>query len=180
MKVLIISANGFEEAELLVPYYRLKEEGVDVRIAAPSRGRIVGRHGYEIDAELGVDDVRDEDYDALIFPGGSAPAKLRESAAVRNVVRACFAKDKPVGAISHGPKILCTTGVLSGRRSTCCMAEVSELQKSGAQYEDMEAVVDRNLVTARQPADLPAFMRELIKVFRVRQTQQSGVSDLAR
>lgn len=177
MKVLIISANGFEESELLVPYYRFKEEGMEVEIASPSRGRIVGRHGYEIDAGLGVDEVRAEDYGALILPGGSAPAKLRENAAVRNVVRAFFAAGKPVGAICHGPKVLASAGVLAGRRTTCCEAVVPELQKAGAHYEDSEVVVDGNLVTSRQPADLPAFMRELIKKLRAERTQQSGASD---
>ena len=179
MKILIISANGFEESELLVPYYRLKEEGMEVEIASLSRGRIAGKHGYEIDAVMGIDEVHAEDYDALILPGGSAPAKLRESAAVRNVVRAFFADDKPVGAICHGPKVLASAGVLAGRRATCYKAVVPELQKAGAHYEDSEVVLDGNLVTSRQPADLPAFMRELIKKLRARQAQQSGAWDIA-
>jgi len=179
MKVLIISANGFEEAEFLVPYYRFKEEGMDVEIASLSRGRIAGRHGYEIDAGLGIDDVRAEDYDALILPGGSAPAKLRESPAVRNVVRAFFAADKPVGAICHGPKILISAGVLTGRRATCYKTVVPELQSAGAHYQDSEVVVDANLVTSRLPADLPAFMRELIKKLRAWQAQQSDAWDIA-
>lgn len=177
MKILIISANGFEEAELLVPYYRFKEEGMEVEIASPARGRIVGRHGYEIDAGLGVDEVRAEDYEALILPGGSAPAKLRENAAVRNVVRAFFAAGKPVGAICHGPKVLASAGVLAGRRATCYEALAPELQKAGVRYEDSEVVVDGNLVTLRLPADLPAFMREMIKKLRAVRTQRSGAWD---
>lgn len=179
MKVLIISANGFEESELLVPYYRLKEEGVEVEIASLSRGRIVGKHGYEIDAVLGIDEVRADDYAALVLPGGSAPAKLRESAAVRNAVRAFFAADKPVGAICHGPKILASAGVLAARRATCNKAAVSELKQAGAHYENAEVVLDANLVTSRQPADLPAFMRELIKKLRALRAQESGAGDSA-
>lgn len=179
MKVLIITANGFEESELLVPYYRFKEEGMDVKIASLSRGRLVGKHGYEIDAALSADEVRAEDYDALILPGGSAPAKLRDSAAVRNVARAFFAADKPVGAICHGPKILASAGVLTGRRATCYEAVVPELQKAGAHYEDSEVVLDGNLVTSRQPADLPAFMRELMKKLRARQAQPCDAWDIA-
>lgn len=177
MKVLVISANGFEEAELLVPYYRFKEEGMEVEIASPSPGRIVGRHGYEIDARLGIDDVHAEDYDALIVPGGSAPAKLRENAAVRNVVRAFFAADKPVGAICHGPKVLISAGVLAGRRATCYESVVPELQKAGVHYEDSEVVVDGNLVTSRKPADLPAFMRALMKQLRAAPGRQGGPWD---
>jgi protease I len=176
MKILIVSANGFEEAELLVPYYRLKEEGMTVQIASVSHGRIVGRHGYEIDTEHAIDDVHAEDYDALILPGGSAPAKLRENAAVRNLTRAFFAAHKPVGAICHGPKILISAGVLSGRRATCNEAVVAELHKAGVHYEDSEVVVDDNLVTSRQPADLPAFMRELMKKLRAHRSARHAAS----
>ncbi len=73
MKALIISADSFEDSELLVPYYRLKEEGMDVDIASIKKGRIKGKHGYEVKITKSLKDVSPEDYDILILPGGKAP-----------------------------------------------------------------------------------------------------------
>ena len=72
--------------------------------------------------------------------------------------------NKPVAAICHGPQILITAGVLQGRRATCYRSVAGELNESGALYEDEEVVVDGNLVTSRQPSDLPAFMREMVRL----------------
>ena len=71
-----------------------------------------------------------------------------------------------MSAICHGPQILITAGVLKGRHATCYMSVAQEMKESGAHYEDKEVVVDGNLVTSRQPSDLPAFMREMMKIVR--------------
>jgi protease I len=83
---------------------------------------------------------------------------------VQEIVQAFFAAYKPVGAICHGPQILISAGVISGRRATCYQGMAEELQKAGAKYADSEVVVDSRLVTSRQPGDLPAFMRELMRL----------------
>jgi protease I len=79
------------------------------------------------------------------------------------IARSFFTHSKPVAAICHGPQILISAGLLKGRRATCYLSVADELKKAGALYEDQEVVVDANLVTSRQPADLPAFMRETMK-----------------
>ena len=163
MKILIISADGFEDSELLVPYYRFKEEGMTVDIASLEQGKIRGKRGYEVEANLAVDAVRPDDYDALLLPGGQAPETLRKSARVLDVVRNFFQAGKPVSAICHGPQLLISAGVLRGRSATCYKSVASELKEAGVQYRDAEVVVDSNLVTSRQPGDLPAFMRETMK-----------------
>ncbi|RPI60804.1 MAG: type 1 glutamine amidotransferase, partial [Lysobacterales bacterium] len=106
MKVLIVSADGFEDTELLVPWYRFREEGLLVDVASLREGRIKGKHGYEVLANLAIDDVQAADYDALLLPGGWAPEALRRSPRLLEIVREFFAAAKPVFAICHGPEIL--------------------------------------------------------------------------
>ncbi|OGI54686.1 MAG: protease [Candidatus Muproteobacteria bacterium RIFCSPHIGHO2_02_FULL_60_13] len=168
MKVLIISANRFEDSELLVPYYRLREEGITVDIASLTKGFIKGKHDYEIEANIAIADVRPEQYSALVLPGGKAPAALRENKQVLDAVRAFFKAGKPVSAICHGPQILISAGVLQGRTATCYKSVAEELKAAGIDYQEVEVVVDGNLVTSRQPSDLPAFMRETMKKIRSR------------
>jgi len=162
MKVLIISADNFEDTELLVPLYRLQEEGVAVDLASLQRGTIKGKHGYEAEANIAVDEIEPEQYDALLLPGGKAPAALRDEPAVQKAVHHFFSDDKPVAAICHGPQILASAGVLEGRRATCYRSVAPELKESQALYENKAVVVDGNLITSREPADLPYFMREFL------------------
>ena len=163
MKALIISADNFEDSELLVPYYRLKEAGVEVATASLNRGTIKGKHGYEVAVDKPLDEVNADDYAILILPGGAAPALVRKEPKALEIARSFFTHNKPVAAICHGPQILISAGLLQGRRATCYKTVADELKKAGALYEDREVVVDANLVTSRQPADLPAFMRETMK-----------------
>ena len=163
MEALIISADNFEDSELLVPFYRLKEAGVEVTVASMSRGAIKGKHGYDVAVDKTLDEVNPDDYAILILPGGKAPAELRKEPKVLEIARNFIARSKPVAAICHGPQILISAALLQGRHATCYMSVADELKEAGALYEDREVVVDANLVTSRQPADLPAFMRETMK-----------------
>ena len=163
MKALIISAANFEDSELLVPYYRLKEAGVEVKVASLKRGVITGKHGYEVAVDKTLDEVNPDDYAILVLPGGKAPAAVRTVPKALEIARSFFTHSKTVAAICHGPQILISAGLLKGRRATCYISVAEELKKAGALYEDQEVVVDANLITSRQPADLPAFMRETMK-----------------
>lgn len=162
-RVLVISAEQFEDTELLVPYYRLREAGMEVTVASLKKAPITGKHGYRVDVDIAVEDVEPRDYDALVLPGGKAPAALRKDEKVLEAARHFFEAKKPVAAICHGPQVLISAGLMKGRRATCYGSVKGELEKSGARYEDREVVVDENLVTSRQPSDLPAFMRETMR-----------------
>ncbi len=164
MKALIISADNFEDTELLVPYYRFKEAGMEVVVAAPAPGKIRGKHGYEVAVDMTIAEVNPDRYDLLLLPGGKAPETVRKEPGAQDIARRFFAGNKPVAAICHGPQTLVSAGVLKGRRATCYRNVAEELREVGALYEDSEVVVDGNLVTSRQPADLPAFMRETMKL----------------
>jgi len=168
MKALMLSANDFEDSELLVPYYRLLEAGYRVDVAAEKAGVIRGMHGYEVLAVKSFDDVDVKEYTVLILPGGKAPASVRNNSTAIYIARHFFDGNKPVGAICHGPQTLISAGVLQDRRATCYQTVAKELQEAGALYEDREVVVDGRLVTSREPADLPAFMREIMKLLSLR------------
>ena len=146
------------------PYYRLKEAGVEVTVASMNRGAIKGLHGYEVTVDKTLDEVDPDDYAILVLPGGRAPAVLRKEAQALEIARSFFTGGKPVAAICHGPQILISAGLVKGRRATCYKSMAAELKEAGAFYEDREVVVDANLVTSRQPADFPAFLRETMKL----------------
>lgn len=164
MKALIISADGFEDLELLVPYYRLKEENIEVDIASIKKGKIKGIRNYEIEANLSLDEVNPQEYDLLLLPGGKAPEIIRKEKKALYISKYFFEKNKPVGAICHGPQTLISAGLLKGRHATCYKTVVDELKQSGAVYEDKEVVVDGNLITSRMPSDLPFFLREIMRL----------------
>ncbi len=168
MKALIISADNFEDSELLVPYYRLKEERAQVDIASMKKEKIKGKHDYEVEVNKTLKEVNPDDYDILILPGGKAPEAIREEKNAIEIVRHFFKNNKPVSAICHGPQILITAGLLKGRRATCYRSVAQEMKDAEAIYEDKEVVVDGNMVTSRQPSDLPAFMRETMKMLERR------------
>ena len=104
MKALIISADNFEDSELLVPYYRLKEAGVEVTVASLSSGSIKGKHGYDVAVDKTLDEVNPDDYAILILPGGAAPALVRKEPKALEIARSFFTRNKPVAAICHGPQ----------------------------------------------------------------------------
>lgn len=163
MKILILSADHFEDTELTVPLARLREAGMQVDVGSFTVGPIWGKHGERVHANRSFAEIDSEDYDALLLPGGKAPAALRRDAQVLALVREFFRADKPVAAICHGPQVLVSAGVLSGRTATAYRSVADELTAAGAHYRDAEVVVDGNLVTSRTPADLPGFLREFLK-----------------
>lgn len=163
MKGLIVSADKFEDTELLYPYYRLQEEGIEFDLASMKTGEIKGKHGYSVSVEKSLDELDSKNYDFLILPGGKAPAKIRKEGRALELAQHFFAENKPVAAICHGPQILISAGLMDGRTATCYRSVAKELKQAGADYQDQEVVVDGNLITSRQPRDLPAFMRELLR-----------------
>ncbi|ABQ25653.1 type 1 glutamine amidotransferase domain-containing protein [Geotalea uraniireducens] len=167
MKALIISADNFEDSELLVPYYRLKEAGMAVDVASMKSGSIRGKHDYEVAVAKTLDEINPDDYAILILPGGKAPEKIRKETKALEIARSFFAHNKPVAAICHGPQTLISAGLVKGRHATCYRSVAGELKDAGALYEDREVVVDGNLVTSREPSDLPAFMRETMKQLKL-------------
>lgn len=157
--------DGFEDSEFFYPYYRLLEEGFDVDVATDGGDPADGKHGYEAEAELAIEEVDAGDYDLLVLPGGRSPERLRirEPRSVE-VVRDFDDAEKPIAAICHGAQLLMSADVLRGRKATCYWSIRVDLENAGATFRDEPVVVDDNLVTSRHPADLPDFMRETLRV----------------
>lgn len=164
MKALILTANGFEEAELLVPCYRLREEGVPVHIAAPARGRLRGEHGYPIEADRAFGDITPLEHDVLVVPGGRAAETVAEDAAATRSAVWFIEEKRPVGAICHGPLVLAAPGLMEEREATGHPSTAFALRAARIRYVDEEVTTDGEIVTSRRPADLPAVMRELMKL----------------
>lgn len=166
MKVACILAHGFEDSEFKQPYDALKEAGHEVTIVGLEAGATLkGDKGRETaTVERAFADVTPNEFDALFIPGGFSPDRLRAHPVAVDFVKAFFDKNKPVMAICHGPQILIAAGVYKDRRMTAWKTIQSDLRLLGADVVDEEVVVDRNLVTSRQPADIPAFIREGLKV----------------
>lgn len=111
-----------------------------------------------------VGEINPQDYGVIVIPGGRAPEHLRLNEGVLSIVKYFFKKNLPVGAICHGAQVLISAGVVGARRATCWQGMRDDLKAAGAKFEDKEVVVDGNLVTSRMPQDLPAFLRELMKL----------------
>lgn len=159
MRALIISADGFEDVELLEPMKSLQGDGIEVELATPGGVPIHGKQGATVTADRAIERLDPSAYDLLVLPGGKAPAVLRNNLEVLAAVREFFAADKPVAAICHGPQILVSADLVRGRKATAYSAVAPELEQAGADYRDEAVVVDGNLITSRKPADIPAFLR---------------------
>jgi protease I len=162
MRALIVSCDGFEDSELIEPLYQLRAKGVTVDVAAPDAKSIVGKHGRKVAVASTLTAARPEDYDLLIVPGGHAPAELRMRPDAVAIARHFLEAGKPVAAICHGPLLLIATGLLAGRRATCYRDIKQELEMAGVEYQNRQVVKDGNLITSRQPADIPAFMKAIL------------------
>jgi len=164
-KVLMLVHDGVEDREMAYPYYRMQEAGYTVEVVGPERGKThTCARGLPFTADLGPDDVRVDDYAAVIIPGGKAPDYMRLVPRLVEIVREAVARDKVVAAVCHGPQMLIEADVLRGRRATCWASVRTDLKNAGASYTDEPVVVDGNLVTSRMPADLPAFCKATLEV----------------
>ena len=159
--------SGFEDNEFRQPYDALRQAGHEVVIVGLEAGQNVdGYKGIEkgVTVEKSFDQVSPDEFDALLIPGGWSPDRLRAHQAAVVFVRAFFQAGKPIAAICHGPQLFLTAGTFKDHRMTAWKTVQGDLRLAGANVVDEEVVVDRNLVTSRQPSDIPAFIRETRRV----------------
>jgi protease I len=170
MKVACLLANGFEDSEFRQPYDALRQSGHDVVIVGLESGQQVdGYKGTErgVTVERSFSEVSPGDFDALLVPGGHSPDRLRAQQPAVDFVRGFFQTAKPVAAICHGPQLFLTADTFRDHRMTAWKTVQGDLRLAGADVVDEEVVVDRNLVTSRQPSDIPAFIRETLQLLQV-------------
>lgn len=164
--IALLAGKGFEDSELTEPLAAVEAAGGDVIVVSGRIGEFEGKGGTEILADAVVDDVKADEFDGLILPGGVAnPDRLRLNPRAVAFVRDFFTSHKPVAAICHAPWLLIEADVVNGRTLTSWPSLRTDLTNAGATWVDQEVVVDNDLVTSRNPDDLPAFCDRMIKAF---------------
>jgi protease I len=154
----------YQEVELWVPFYRLKEEGAEVKVVGAGGARsYTSKHGYPVTVDVDADAVSAVEFDAVVVPGGYAPDLMRRHEPMVRLVREAAQQGKVVAAICHAGWMLVSAGIVKGRRATSFFSIKDDLVAAGAEWVDAEVVVEGNLITSRKPDDLPAFCREIVK-----------------
>jgi protease I len=166
--VAILTENGFEEVELTSPKKALEDAGATVHIVSPQKDKIKAwdhdHWSIELSVDKNVSDVKAEDYDALMLPGGVLnPDKLRMNKEAVEFAKDFLETGKPVAAICHGPQLLIETGLLEGRDMTSYPSLQTDITNAGANWHDREVIVDNGLVTSRSPKDLEAFNEKMVE-----------------
>ena len=166
-RVAILAENTYEDLELWYPLYRLREAGAEVFVVGSGSAEVyTSKHGYPVKVDAEADVVDAAQFDAVVIPGGYAPDQMRRFPPMIKLVRDAFHQGKVVAAICHAGWMLASADIARGRTLTCYRSIKDDLINAGAQYVDREVVRDGNLVTSRFPADLPAFMREVVKALQ--------------
>lgn len=164
-RIAVLVDQLYQEMEVWYPYYRLKEAGAEVYLVGAEAGKTyASKMGYPAVAEKSYSDLKPEEYDGVIAPGGFAPDYIRRHPAATAFVHEIDKAGKLVAAICHGPWVLCSSRMLQGRKATSFFAIKDDVIHAGAEWVDFEVVVDKNLVTSRKPDDLPAFCIACIDV----------------
>ncbi|GAA0493161.1 general stress protein 18 [Salinibacillus aidingensis] len=166
-KVAVLLTNMFEDVEYTEPAKALREAGHELTVIEKEKGTsVTGKQGEaKVEIDASIDDVKPEDFDALLIPGGFSPDILRDDERFVTFSKHFMDEKKPVFAICHGPQLLITAKTLDGRKATGYKSIQVDLENAGVNFVDEEVVVCCNqLVTSRQPDDIPAFNREALKV----------------
>ena len=165
-RAAVLVEDHYQVLEVWYPYLRLREEGITTVLVGPDKKGYKSKEGYPAEAELSAKDARPDDFDAVIIPGGYAPDMLRRHQEINDFVRKMDTEKKLVAAICHGGWVLVSAGMLKGRKATGFFAIKDDLVNAGAEYLDKEVVVDANLITSRNPYDLPYFCKEIVRFLK--------------
>jgi protease I len=169
-RVAFLATDMVEQVELTEPWKAVEEAGGNPELVSLAEGEIQGFNHYDkadtFTVDRKVEDVSIDDYDALVIPGGVGnPDTMRADEHAVRFVREFFEAGKPLAVICHGPWMLVEADVVRGRRLTSFQSIETDVKNAGGEWEDKEVVVDGNLVTSRDPDDLPEFNKALVELF---------------
>ncbi|SEP94696.1 protease I [Loktanella sp. DSM 29012] len=167
-KILIIATDGFEQSELEFPRDQLRAKGATVHVATLDGQPIKGWEGDDwgdtAEADLRIEDVNIDDYDALVLPGGQInPDLLRVEAAPIQLIKDAVKAGKIVAAICHAPWLLIEAEVVAGREMTSFASIRTDLKNAGAQVVNQEVAISNGIITSRNPTDLKAFVAKIVE-----------------
>lgn len=167
-RIAILSTNGFEQSELLQPKKALEAAGATVHVISPEVGPIKGWKdgdwGESVRVDVALKEAKQENYDALVLPGGQMnPDILRANQDAVNLVKSFSDAGKPIAAICHAPWLLIEAGLVRDRSVTSYKSIKTDLLNAGGKWEDKAVVVDKGIITSRNPGDLEAFSKAIIE-----------------
>ncbi len=162
-RLAILLEELYDEFEFWYPKLRLEEEGAEVLAVAPEKKTYRGKKGFPAQADLSIGEAKPGDFHGVLIPGGYCPDRLRRYPEVLDFVRRIYEQGKLVATICHGGWVLISAGIVRGKTLTGFFAIRDDLVNAGANFVDREVVRDGNLITSRNPKDLPFYMREIIK-----------------
>lgn len=172
-RAVIITAEAFEDEEVMYPVMRLHEEGFTVDIATKDAKLVVGRLNFPLELMVryygklvDATKLRSNDYDMVLIPGGfEAPDRVRQIPEVLAFTKKMYEEGKLVAAFCHGPWVLISAGLLKGKKATGYVGIKDDIVNAGAEYLDQPVVEDGNLITSRHPRDIGRFMKALLTRF---------------
>ncbi len=163
-RICALVHHDFEDLELWVPVYRLREEGAVVELVGEgSKVKYKGKYGVPAVSEYSFREALTREYDGLLVPGGWAPDKLRRFPEVLELVKKMDAAEKTIGQICHAGWVLISADILRGRLVTSTPGIRDDMRNAGAEWRDVPAIADGHIVSSRRPPDLPEYCKELIK-----------------
>jgi deglycase len=178
-RVAILATDGFEESELTRPRQALEDAGAETRVLAPHDGEIYGMKHHDKAGTVKVDmtlaDAKPEDFDGVLLPGGALNADaLRIIPEAKDFIEAIEKAEKPIAVICHGPWLLISADLVHRHLLTSWPTVQDDITNAGGRWEDKEVIRDNNWVSSRKPDDIPAFNREMLRLFEEHKAGQTN------
>jgi protease I len=163
-RVAVLVENNFEDSELQIPCAALSKAGATIcLIGSRMNDEYKGKQGKVLaKPSATATEVRAEDFAAILIPGGAAPDRIRTNPNAVRLVKEAMEQNIPVAAVCHGPQVLIEADCLQGKRATGFLAIRQDMENAGANYINEPVVIDGNLITSRQPGDLPIFATAIL------------------
>src|SRR3989338_2883899 len=175
LRAVVITAEGFEDEEVIYPVIRLREEGFIVDIATKDAKLVLGRLKFPLElivkyysTLVDAKRLQVKDYDLVLIPGGfEAPDRMRQVPEILEFISQMNKQKKIVSAFCHGPWVLISAGIVKDKKIAGYIGIKDDINNAGAIYTDQPAVIDGNIITARHPRDVGDLMKAIFSKFKV-------------
>lgn len=178
-KALIITGQGFQDQEVIYPYYRLLEDEFKVDIAAKNKEMLFGILGLKIEANISFEEINEENYDLLVLPGGvKALEKIRQESKIIQFIKEWDGKQKIIASICHGAQLLISAKVIKGRKISGYYSIKDDIENAGAKYIDAPFVTDHNIISSPHYKHIGPWMKEVIKQLYIKERYTEAIGGL--